>query len=50
MTNKITPGQIVIWLGVVLGNLETLVCLLYAAFVPFGSTRYMKAFMVFFIG
>ena len=50
MSNKITPGQIVIWLGMVLGNLETLICLLYAAFVPFASNGYMKAFMVFFIG
>ena len=50
MTNKITPGQIVIWLGILLGNLETFFCLLYAIAVPFDSSGIKKAFLIFFIG
>ena len=50
MTNRITPGQMVIWLGILLGNLENGCCLLYAVFVPFASDGYKKAFFAFFIG
>jgi len=44
-----TTGQAIIWLGIICGNVETLLCIIYAGSNKFESVYYKKACIVFII-
>ena len=44
-----TTGQAIIWLGIICGNIEVLLCIIYAATNKFKNVSFQKACIVFII-
>lgn len=49
MKVAVSPGEIIITIGIVLGNCEWVLCLLYALFNNFGDSAIQKACFVFVV-